>query len=73
MGNYYFEIRTVDEGDVVNTKGFVQAESFRDATEKIVSDFGELYTEKLVLEYINDCRVITVDDIEEYISGRDFS
>lgn len=73
MGNYYFEIRTVDEGDVVNTKGFVQAESFRDATEKVVSDFGELYTERVVLEYINDCRVITVEDIKEYISGRENS
>ena len=73
MGNYYFEIRTVCEGDIVTTKGFLQAESFKDATEKIISDFGELYTEKLILEYINDCRVITVEDIKEYVSGRDFS
>jgi hypothetical protein len=73
VGNYYFEIRTVDDGDIIDTKGFVQAESFRDATEKIISDFGELYTEKLILEYINDCRVITVDDIKDYTTSRDFS
>ena len=73
MGNYYFEIRTVDEGDIVNTKGFIQAESFIEATARIISDFGELYTERLVLEYINDNKVITVDDVKEYISGRDFS
>ena len=74
MGNYYFEIRTVEDGvSNCETKGFVQAESFRDAIEKVVADFGELYTERVVLEYINDCRVITVDDIEKYISGRENS
>lgn len=73
MGNYFFTITLLEEEGQEQASGFVQGETFSEAMEKVIKDFGEANTVKVILEYVNDCNVLTVEEIKDYLTDRDFS